>query len=514
MQFNRQWMTKFGWTASGERPLAIAHRGASGHRTENSLAAFALASDLFAEMWELDLRMSADDVPVVSHDDSLARVTGRAGLRISEATWSEICSFRMRDGQFVPRLENVVDLAAERGAGLYIEAKSEGSANAALRVLEARKFAFSAIGSFNVGWIAALRREGCPYPLSVLVPNGADPFSYSAEAQPDILHLCWRDASSEPHKLITEDLISRCERIGAAIVLWNEDRREVLDGLEGLPVLGICSDRPETLKPCRPWDGSAPGIVCHRGANFLAPENTRKALRICIDQRFQFVEMDVRTTSDGELVVIHDATLDRTTDGIGPVSSRTLAEIRNLDAGGWRTPGHAGLRVPTLNEMLDMAQGRIGVYIEIKDAEPEAVLSEVVKRGMIEAAFFWCRETEVLRDIRSHVPGARLMAPRWQYPSLEAAVSDYSANIVEFESGRDSLSETASCQGLGVQSMVLCLGDALADLAEALAVSPDLVNLDRPDLFKILQAYPDIVRPTPPPARIGRNRLPGRRGSG
>ena len=487
-------MTKFGWPAAGTggRPLTIAHRGASGHRTENSLAAFALASDLFAEMWELDLRMSADGVAVVSHDDNLARVTGRR-LRISEATWSEICSVRMQDGQFVPRLENVVDLAVERGAGLYIEAKSEGSANAALQVLEVRNFTFAAIGSFNVGWIAALRREGCPYPLSVLVPNGADPFSYSAEARPDILHLCWRDASSEPHNLITEDLVSRCKRVGAAIVLWHEDRREVLDGLEGLPVLGICSGRPEALKPCRPGDGKAPGIVCHRGANFLAPENTREAVRPCIDQRFQFVEIDVRTTADGELVVIHDAALDRTTNGIGPVSSRTLAEIRNLDAGRWKVPGHTRLRVPTLNEMLDMAQGRIGVYIEIKDAEPEAVLSEVVKRGMIETVFFWCWEKEVLRDIRRQVPDARLMVPRREYSSLEAAISDYSANIVEFELGRDSLSEIAACQELGVQSMVFCLSDDLADLAKVLAVSPDLVNLDRPDLFKILQAYPDLV---------------------
>ena len=493
-RFNQQWMTKFGWptTGTGKRPLTIAHRGASGHRTENSLAAFALASDLFAEMWELDLRMSADGVAVVSHDDNLARATGH-DLRISEATWSEIRSVRLPDGQFVPRLEDVLDLAVERGAGLYIEAKSEGSAIAALQVLEVRNFTFAAIGSFNVGWIAALRREGCPYPLSVLVPSGADPFSYSAEARPDIMHLCWRDASSEPHNLITEDLISRCERVGAAIVLWHEDRREVLDGLEGLPVLGICSGRPETLKPYRPADDKAPGIVCHRGANFLAPENTREAVRLCIDQCFQFVEIDVRTTADGELVVIHDATLDRTTNGIGPVSSRTLAEIRNLDAGGWKKPGHTGLRVPTLKEILDMAQDRIGVYIEIKDAEPEAVLGEVVTRGMIEAVFFWCWEKEVLRGIRAHVPDARLMAPRREYSSLEAAISDYSANIVQFELGRDSLSEITACQELGVQSMVFCLSDDLAELAKVLAVSPDLVNLDRPDLFKILQAYPDIV---------------------
>ena len=493
-QFNRQWMTKFGWPAAGTggRPLTIAHRGASGHRTENTPAAFALASDLFAEMWELDLRMSADGVAVVSHDDNLARVTGR-GLRISGATWSEICSVRLPDGQFAPRLEDVVDLAVERGAGLYIEAKSEGSANAAWQVLGARNFAFAAIGSFNVGWIAALRRDGCPYPLSVLVPNGADPFSYSAEAQPDILHLCWRDASSEPHKLITEDLVSRCERVGAAIVLWHEDRREVLDGLEGLPVLGICSGRPETLKPYRPGNGKAPGVVCHRGANFLAPENTREAVRICIDQCFQFVEIDVRTTADGELVVIHDATLDRTTSGIGAVSSRTLAEIRSLDAGGWKAPVHAGLRVPTLKEILDMAQDRIGVYIEIKDAEPEAVLGEVVKRGMIEAVFFWCWNKEVLRDIRSRAPDARLMVPRQEHSSLKAAISDYSANIVQFELGRDSISEIAACQELDVQSMVFSLSDDLADLAKVLAASPDLVNLDRPDLFKILRAYPDIV---------------------
>ena len=170
-------------------PLAIAHRGASDYETENSLAAFRLASELFAEMWELDVRLSADGVAVISHDDDLIRTTGRS-LSVAGTSWPEIQSIPLHGGHTIPRLKDAVSLAEECGAGLYIEAKSAGAAEASRDILVDRKFTFAAIGSFCADWIAGLRATDCPYPLSVLVPSGVDPFEYSACATPDILHLC------------------------------------------------------------------------------------------------------------------------------------------------------------------------------------------------------------------------------------------------------------------------------------------------------------------------------------
>ena len=476
-------------------PLAIAHRGASDYETENSLAAFKLASELFAEMWELDVRLSADGVAVISHDDDLIRTTGRS-LSVAGASWPEIQSTPLLGGHTIPRLEDAVFLAEECGAGLYIEAKSAGAAEASRDILADRKFTFAAIGSFRADWIAGLRATDCPYPLSVLVPSGVDPFEYSAYATPDILHLCWRLAGPAPHKLVTRELIEQCELAGMAVVLWHEDRREVLDAVSGMGVLGICSNRPECLKPSRRTDSRSPALVCHRGANHLAPENTLAAARICFDQCFDYVEVDIRTTADGQLVVLHDASVDRTTRGKGAVAELPYARLRQLDAGSWFSHMFAGERVPTLGELLDLAQGsqgRAGLYIEIKDADLERVLQEVNARGMLSEVFFSCEKSATMRRMRAFTKEARLMAARWKYPSLSAAIADYNADIVEFELGVDDLSEIPVCRELGVQSMVYSTTGEWGDLKRILACKPDLANLDRPDRFKILASYPGLA---------------------
>jgi len=94
--------------------------------------------------------------------------------------------------------------------------------------------------------------------------------------------------------------------------------------------------------------------VAHRGYSAIAPENTLPALAAAVLAGATFVEFDVRTTVDGVPVVIHDRTVDRTTDGSGWVWELTLDEVAALDAGSWFSPAYAGLRVPRLSEVLDL----------------------------------------------------------------------------------------------------------------------------------------------------------------
>ena len=495
MGFNQEWMMRFGWPNAEDLhlPLAIAHRGASDYFTENTLEAFQLAAELGAEMWELDVRLSRDGVVVVCHDESLERVAGNQ-LRIPDATWAEISKVDLPGNKRVPRLEEVVELARQTNSGLYIELKAVEAAEPAWQILQEHSFHYAVIGSFHANWIAQLRRAKCPYPLSVLIPIGVDPFEYSAVASPDIIHLCWKRASFTPHELITEELVYRCHQQGIALVTWDEERVEVLQGLDNLPILGICSDCPEILKP---WPGIAkefPRMVCHRGANFLAPENTLPAASICISQGFDIVEIDVRTTADGEIVLMHDATVDRTTNGKGLVRELTLEQVRQLDAGSFYSEIYVGTRVPTLDEFLEHCRGSCGAYVEIKDADPDKVLEKVVTHGMLEDVFFWCRKTEVLQRIRNLEPKAQLMATRWMYHSLETAIAEYEANIVEYELGRDDLTEIAKCQALGVKAMAFSLTHDLSKLQQIEMLNADLVNLDRPDLFKLLKLYPSSLR--------------------
>jgi glycerophosphoryl diester phosphodiesterase len=110
----------------------------------------------------------------------------------------------------------------------------------------------------------------------------------------------------------------------------------------------------------------APLCIAHRGASASAPENTLAAFERAFDDGADWIECDVRLTADGAPIVLHDATLERTTDGRGPAARRTLAEVRRLDAGAWFGRRFARQPVPTLTEVLECARHRGGVNVELK----------------------------------------------------------------------------------------------------------------------------------------------------
>lgn len=125
-------------------------------------------------------------------------------------------------------------------------------------------------------------------------------------------------------------------------------------------------------------DTSQPLIVAHRGLLHHAPEDTLSNFRACLELRLGF-EFDVRRTRDGELVCIHDETVDRTTNGTGKVTDLSLEEIRQLDAGSWFDSHFTGEVVPTVEEVLALVANYkhhnvlIAVDLKARDAEAEVV---------------------------------------------------------------------------------------------------------------------------------------------
>ena len=107
--------------------------------------------------------------------------------------------------------------------------------------------------------------------------------------------------------------------------------------------------------------------IAHRGASGYAPENTHAAFERAIGMGVDMVETDVQLTRDGDLVLIHDELVDRTSDGQGPVADHTLAELRALDMGAWFAPEFAGERILTLEEFAAAFLPRIPAVLEIKD---------------------------------------------------------------------------------------------------------------------------------------------------
>jgi glycerophosphoryl diester phosphodiesterase len=157
-----------------------------------------------------------------------------------------------------------------------------------------------------------------------------------------------------------------------------------------------------------------PILIAHRGGSLEAPENTMAAFRHAIELGMRFVELDVQMTRDGELVVIHDETLDRTTDGSGPVRDYTLEEIRRFDAGSSFDIQYAGERVPTLREVLELCVGAgVGVVIELKAPEINMGMEEKVAAIVGE---MWTRGAENIWCISFHHDAIRKMR------SLDAAM--------------------------------------------------------------------------------------------
>lgn len=120
--------------------------------------------------------------------------------------------------------------------------------------------------------------------------------------------------------------------------------------------------------------------VSHRGAAGLAPENTLAAVRAGIAHDMQVIEIDIHQTADGALVVMHDPTVDRTTNGSGAIRDLTLAQVQDLDAGSWFGPAFAGEPVPTLDAVLDTVAEAEGVtlYIEVKNPDRYQSLTETL----------------------------------------------------------------------------------------------------------------------------------------
>lgn len=173
----------------------------------------------------------------------------------------------------------------------------------------------------------------------------------------------------------------------------------------------LFSQSPKTAYQPAPALAAPPGkivVIAHRGEHLHHPENTLVAFQAAADAGADYFELDVRTTSDGKLILMHDRTLDRTTNGTGDVKSHTFNEIRSLDAGVRFSPAFTGTKVPTFDEALDLARNRINVYVDTKDADPKLLVDTIVRHGMQDHVVIYGNPF-FLYEVHKILPALRLM---------------------------------------------------------------------------------------------------------
>jgi glycerophosphoryl diester phosphodiesterase len=163
-----------------------------------------------------------------------------------------------------------------------------------------------------------------------------------------------------------------------------------------------------------------PAVIAHRGDKMHAPENTLAAFRMAAEKGADAIEFDVQLTADGQVVVIHDQTVDRTTNGTGRVSRIPLAAIRELDAGAWFSEKFRGERIPTLDEVFETFRKKIYMNIELKNfATPfDNLVSKVVyairKHGVRDRTLlssFLPHNLRKARSLQSDIPRGILIKP-------------------------------------------------------------------------------------------------------
>ncbi len=167
-----------------------------------------------------------------------------------------------------------------------------------------------------------------------------------------------------------------------------------------LPDTPVKSNRSNP-KPCK--------VVAHRGFSTIAPENTIASATKAVEAGVDLCEFDVRACKDGELFVMHDETVDRTTDCQGKFSEFTSAQIKNLDAGLWKAQKYSGESVPTLNEMLETLKGSgCQAVIEVKSKGiSKKIVDTIMAKDMARQVYIIAFDKEVIRNVHTiepHIP--------------------------------------------------------------------------------------------------------------
>lgn len=210
-------------------------------------------------------------------------------------------------------------------------------------------------------------------------------------------------------------------------------------------------------------------VISHRGYHTVHRENSLSAIQAALDAGADFVEVDVRTTSDGALVLLHDAKVDRVTNGTGVLAEKTFAEARALG-------------IPTFEEALAVLKGRGSVYVDVKNARAEDVIAALEKAGMGGHAVIYSG-IRFLAEIHQARPGWKVMPEAVNEASMERVIEELHPKVIAFDSRdfRDELIIRAKKAGALVYVDRLGEQDTPKAWEDAIRRGADGIQTDRPE---------------------------------
>jgi glycerophosphoryl diester phosphodiesterase len=231
-------------------------------------------------------------------------------------------------------------------------------------------------------------------------------------------------------------------------------------------------------------------VISHRGEHLHHPENTMPAFRAAYEAGADFIEVDVRTTSDGKLVLMHNDTVDARTNGSGAVKDMTFDQVRALDAGVKSGPEFTGTQVPTFDEALEFARGKIGIYVDTKRASAADIVAALERHDMQDHVVIY-GGYQYLKQVAELRPKIKVMPESVSVAVMQKLAEELKPKVIAF-SARDFTDEIiAMARDNKAEIYVDRLGDA--DRAEiwqdAVDRGADGIQTDRPaELVRYLRS--------------------------
>jgi glycerophosphoryl diester phosphodiesterase len=230
-------------------------------------------------------------------------------------------------------------------------------------------------------------------------------------------------------------------------------------------------------------------IVAHRGANKLAPENTRAAVQKCIELGVEWIEIDVRQSKDGVFYDLHDSAVTRMTTGRGVLELMNSDEIDKLDAGTKFSPAFAGEHIPRVRDLLLLMKGtKSKPYFDFKAGDIAQFTALVRELGMEKDCFFYFSDNKMFQEFRKIAPGAPFKMNVLTVEDVENAVRQWKPGIVECPLSSMTPEFMAACRRHNLKVMVWESKEDDAMLSKVMASPADMINTDHADTLVRMRA--------------------------
>lgn len=479
------------------RVQVMAHRGMQMLAPENSVSAVLACVDDFVEWAEIDVRLTKDGQHVVIHDASVEAVTDGSG-RVAELTLEELKRLDA-GGWFAPRfrglkLSSLAEmLAAAKGkVNLYLDCKQVDPA-LLVRDIRAGAMESQVVVYASPDVLSAIRKSG-GHKIATMTkfrPKMNEIEAFIKAVDPAAVEIDADEVTGQ----ICQAFHGRGIKVQAKVLGQKWDNIEIWTRMIDAGVDWLQTDDPAGVRFCevRKRIPIFPvGIACHRGAGRYAPENSLAAIRKAASLGADYIEIDIRTTRDGQFVLMHDGSLNRTTNGTGPVRDQTAAAIGKLDAGAWFSKAFAGTRIPAFDAGLEAIGGQASGYLDAKDIPPADLLAAISKhdlmtRHVVYQSLDYCRKLKELEPAIRLLPPLKQMAAFDTVAELKPYAVDAAWTILSAE-----MIERCHAAGIKVFSDALGRFESVSEYQKAIEWGIDVIQTDHP--LRVLRAIELIER--------------------